>query len=184
MRPKKTGKLPEEFMRIRLALLALVLLVATSVRAQQTQLQDPVQSKELNTQAYIQLLRKDLRTNRELIVKEAMQLNEQQAGVFWPIYKEYASEQTKLGDEKQAIVTDYAQHFLTMTNEKADQLAQQVMQLDEKRMALREKYYGILKKSLPAIVVVRFFQIESQLQLLVDLQIASSLPIIEEADTK
>jgi hypothetical protein len=58
------------------------------------------------------------------------------------------------------------------------------MQLGVKRMALREKYYRIMKKSLPAIVVVRFFQIESQLQLLVDLQVASSLPIIEEADTK
>jgi hypothetical protein len=48
------------------------------------------------------------------------------------------------------------------------------MQLGVKRMALREKYYGIMKKSLPAIVVVRFFQIESQVQLLADLQIASS----------
>jgi hypothetical protein len=171
-------------MRIRLALLALAMMAATSVWAQQTKVQDPAQSKELNTQAYIQLLRKDLRANREVIVKEAMQLNEKQASVFWPIYKEYAAEQTKLGDEKQAIVTDYAQHFLTMTNEKADELAQRVMQLDEKRMALREKYYGIMKQSLPAILVARFFQVENQLQLLVDLQIASSLPIIEEADTK
>lgn len=171
-------------MRIRPAVLVLAMMAATSVWAQQTQVQDPAQSKELNTQAYIQLLRRDLRANRELIVKEAMQLNEQQSGVFWPIYKEYATEQTKLGDEKQAIVTDYAQHFLTMTNEKADALAQRVMQLDEKRMALREKYYGIMKKSLPAIVVARFFQVESQLQLIIDLQIASSLPIIEEADTK
>jgi hypothetical protein len=171
-------------MRIRLAVLVLAMMAATSVWAQQTQVQDPAQSKELNTQAYIQLLRGDLRANRELIVKEAMQLNEQQSGVFWPTYKEYAAEQTKLGDEKQAIVTDYAQHFLTMTNEKADALAQRVMQLDEKRMALREKYYGIMKKSLPAIVVARFFQVESQLQLIIDLQIASSLPIIEEADTK
>jgi hypothetical protein len=171
-------------MRIRLAVLLVTILSATGVWAQQTQVQDPAQSKELNTQAYIQLLRKDLRANRELIVKEAMQLNEQQASVFWPIYKEYAGEQTKLGDEKQAIVTDYAQHFLTMSNEKADELALRVMQLDEKRMALREKYYGIMKKSLPAIVVVRFFQVESQLQLIIDLQIASSLPIIEEADSK
>jgi hypothetical protein len=171
-------------MRIRLAVLVLAMVAATSVWAQQTQVQDPARSKELNTQAYIQLLRRDLRANRELIVKEAMQLNEQQSGVFWPIYKEYVAEQTKLGDEKLAIVTDYAEHFLTMTNEQADALAQRVMQLDEKRMALREKYYGIMKKSLPAIVVVRFFQVESQLQLIIDLQIASNLPIIEEADTK
>jgi hypothetical protein len=171
-------------MRIRLAILALAMLSATTLLAQETKVQDPAQSKELNTQAYIQLLRKDLRANNELIVKETMQLNEQQASIFWPIYKEYASEQTKLGDEKQAIITDYAQHFLTISNEKADELAQRVMQLDEKRMALREKYYGVMKKSLPAILVVRFFQVENQLQLLVDLQIASSLPIIEEADTK
>jgi len=171
-------------MRIRLAALTLALFAATGVRAQETRIQDPAQSKELNTQAYIQLLRSDVKAKKEAIVKEAMQLNDQQAGLFWPIYRQYDAEQTKLGDQKAAIVADYARNFLTMTNEKADELAQRVMQLDEKRMALREQYYGIMKQSLPAIVVVRFFQVEHQLQLLVDLQIASSLPIIEAADTK
>ena len=71
-----------------------------------------------------------------------------------------------------------------MTDAKADQLAQQVMQLDEKRMALREKYYATMKKALSPIVAVRFFQVEHQLQLLVDLQIASNLPIIEENDSQ
>jgi hypothetical protein len=182
--PEENGNPPEESMRIRLAALTLALMAAASLQAQETKLQDPAQSKELNTQAYIQLLRTDLKTSKEQIVKEAMQLNEQQAAAFWPIYREYDAAQTKLGDEKLAIVTDYAQNFLTMTNEKADELAQRVMQFDEKRMALREKYYGILKKSLPAILVVRFFQVENQIQLIVDLQIASNLPIIEAADPK
>jgi hypothetical protein len=43
---------------------------------------------------------------------------------LWPIYREYDAEQTKHGDEKLAVVGDYAQNFLTMTNEKAGDLAQ------------------------------------------------------------
>jgi hypothetical protein len=171
-------------MRIRLAAVALALLAATSVWAQGTKVQDPSQSRELNTEAYIQLLRMDMKLKKEQIVKEAMQLNDQQAAIFWPIYHEYDAAQTKLADERLAIIADYAQNFLTMNDDKADELAQQVMQHDEKRMALREKYYGILKKSLPAILAVRFFQVENQIQLIVDLQIASNLPIIEAADIK
>ena len=66
-------------------------------------------------------------------------------------------------------------------DEKADQLAQRVMALEDQRMALRRKYYELMKKALPTVLVVRFFQVENQIQLIVDLQIASNLPIIEEA---
>jgi hypothetical protein len=48
-------------------------------------------------------------------------------------------------------------------------------------MAFRRKYYELTKKALPIVLVVRFFQVENQIQLIVDLQIASNLPIVEEA---
>jgi len=168
-------------MRIRLIVAVLVLTAATGLWAQEKKVQDPAESKELNDQAYIRLLRTDLKAKKEQIVREAMQLNDQQAAAFWPIYRDYDAELTKLGDEKLAIVQDYAQSFLSMTNEKADQLAQRVMALDDQRIALRKKYYELMKKALPTVVVVRFFQVENQIQLLVDLQIASNLPIIEGA---
>jgi hypothetical protein len=55
------------------------------------------------------------------------------------------------------------------------------MTLDDQRLALRRKYYEALKNVLPTVLVVRFFQLDSQIQMLIDLQIASNLPIIEEA---
>jgi hypothetical protein len=169
-------------MRIRLTITILALMTATGLRAQDKKIQDPAESVELNDQAYIRLLRSDLRAKKEQIIKESMQLNDQQAAAFWPIYKQYDAEQTKLGDEKLAIVHDYAQDFLSMSDQKADQLAQRVMTLDEQRLALKKKYYEILKKALPTVLVVRFFQVENQIQLLVDLQIASNLPIIEQTE--
>ncbi|MGB7750901.1 MAG: hypothetical protein WCF88_05060 [Candidatus Acidiferrales bacterium] len=181
-------------MSVRFAALALALILAlaaaaTGLPAQQTQapgthVQDSARSRELNTDAYIQLLRADLSAKKTQIVRETMELSDQQAPIFWPIYRQYQAEQSKLTTEKLAIVTDYANNFSTMTDEKADQLAQQTIELDQKRMALREKYYGTMKKALSPVIAVRFFQVEHQLQLIVDLQIAANLPIIEQNESQ
>jgi hypothetical protein len=82
------------------------------------------------------------------------------------------------------IIQDYAKDFMTMDDAKADELAQWVMALDEQRTALCKKYYQAMKKVLPTVLVVRFFQLGNQLQMLIDLQIASNLPIIEESPAK
>jgi len=156
----------------------------TTLYAQEKHVKDPSESQLLNTQTYIELLSSDLNAQRRQIVNETMQLDDKQARIFLPIYNEYEAELDKLGDEKLAIIQEYATNFLTMTNEKADELAQRVMALDDQKMALRRKYYDLMKKSLPAILVVRFFQVENQIQLLVDLKIASNLPIIEATDQK
>ena len=158
--------------------------VAVTLLAQDTHIKDPSESQELNTQAYIQLLRTDLNTQKEQIVKETMQLDDKQARSFWPIYKDYEADLDKLGEEKLEIIQEYAASFMNMTNEKADELAQRAMALDDQKMVLRRKYYDLMKKSLPAILVVRFFQVETQIQLLVDLKIASNLPIIEAANQR
>jgi hypothetical protein len=169
--------------RVIVAALALTIATGLWAHAQEKgkKVQDPAESRELNNQAYIRLLRADLKTSKERIIKEAMQLSDQQAAAFWPVYREYDAEQTKLGDQKLAIVNDYSQNFMTMNDEKADQLAHRAIALDEQRMALKRKYYELMKKALPTVLVVRFFQVENQIQLIVDLQIASNLPIIEEA---
>jgi len=163
--------------------LLLICTAATSLWAQQAHVQDPNESKELNTQAYIQLLRSDMRSDKQQLVKEAMQLNDQQSAVFWPIYKEYDKDLAALRDIKLAIVKDYADNFMTMNDAKADAIAQKVMELDQKKLALRKEYYGKMKAVLPAVLAVRFFQIDNQIQMLIDLQIAANLPIIEEGET-
>ena len=173
-------------MNFRLVFLALgfSVVVATALSAQEKHIKDPSESQVLNTQTYIELLRTDLNAQKRQIINETMQLDDKQARIFWPIYNDYEADLDKLADERLALVQDYAANFLTMTNEKADELAQRVMALDDQKMAFRRKYYDLMKKSLPAIVVVRFFQVENQIQLLVDLKIASNLPIIETADQK
>jgi hypothetical protein len=168
-------------MRIRFTVAVLVVVAATGLWGQDKKLQDPAESKELNEQAYVRLLRSDLKIKKEAIVKEDMQLTPAQAAAFWPIYRDYDAEQNKLIDQRLAVFHDYAQNFMTMNDEKADQLAQKVMALDDQRLALRKKYYQLMKAAIPTVLVVRFFHVENQIQSLLDLQIDSNLPIVEQA---
>jgi hypothetical protein len=65
-----------------------------------------------------------------------------------------------------------------MTDEKADALIQKAMDYQKQRSELLAKYYERMKQALGAVGAARFLQVEHQLLLLIDLQIASSLPIV------
>jgi len=146
-------------------------------------------------QSHRKVLQKNLTRTRKLIETidktilhlkgtKKMKSKEMFAGFSVAAGDDRFGEQTKLGDQKLALIQEYAHDFLDMTNEKASTLAHRAMELDDQRLALRHKYYNVLAKALPAVLVARFFQLDNQIQLVVDLQIASNLPIIEEAPPK
>jgi hypothetical protein len=140
-------------------------------------------TQDQNLRADIELLRSDVRADKAKIMGVMMQLDDKDAAVFWPIYREYESELAKLYDEKVAGIMDYADHYLQMTDAKADDLATRALQWEDRRTELKKKYYERFKKSLSPITAARFLQVENQLLMLVDLQVASSLPIIEASET-
>ena len=128
---------------------------------------------------FIELLRQDLKTQKVAIITEAMDFTEVESNTFWPVYRKYDFELTKLGDENLAIIKDYAANYENMTNEKAKELMDRSIKYREDVLKLRKKYFKEFQKVLPAIKAARFMQVENQIGLLVDLQIASELPLVE-----
>ena len=96
-----------------------------------------------------------------------------------PVYREYVFELTKLGDARIALIKDYAQHYKSMTDEKAKELMKEVFKLEGKRTKLKKRYFKKLDRVLASKTVAKFFQLENQINLLIDLQIASELPLIK-----
>jgi hypothetical protein len=140
-------------------------------------------AQDQNLRADIELLRSDVRADKAKIMAAMMQLDDKDAAVFWPIYREYESELAKLYDEKVTGIMDYADHYLEMTDAKADDLATRALQWEDQRTDLKKKYYERFKKALSPILAARFLQVENQLLMLVDLRVASSLPIVEASET-
>ncbi len=142
--------------------------------AESTQTDD----QKKNTDAYIALMRRDVRQEKSEIMGSVMVLNAQDAAKFWPIYSAYDAELTKLNDQRVENIKEYARAYNDMTDVKADELIQKSLAYQKQRAELLAKTYDQIKEALGAITAARFAQVEHQLLLLIDLQIAAALPIV------
>ena len=161
---------------------ALVVLLATAgVAAAQSSGPQDAETKTLNLAAYAELLRSDVRTQKIAILTEVMGFTEAEDKAFWPIYREYDLEMSKLADERVRMIRDYAADFATITDERAASLAATALDLEARRNAAKAKCYERVKTALSPRTALRFLQVEHQLQLLIDLQIAAALPVAPAA---
>ena len=137
------------------------------------------ETQEANFKAYVELLRRDLNKDKVSILTEMMDLSSDEAAKFWPAYNAYDKELTKLRDERIAFIRMYAENYGILTDEKVVQIVNGMIDLEIRRAQIRKQHFQSMRKTLPTKLVARFLQIESQIEKLVDLQIASSLPIVE-----
>jgi len=129
---------------------------------------------------YVSLLRKDLRSGKKQLVAANMTLTDTEATKFWPIYDKFTAEQTKLYDERVAVIKDYAANFNTLTNATAASLNQRSIAVDQGLTALRVKYLPLVAKVLPGKKSALFFQLDKRIGLLIDLQLAVGIPLVEQ----
>jgi len=163
------------------AAVAVTMLSAGVGLAQTAQAQapaDPAKTRAEMDKA-IDSLRKDVRAGKADILGKTMALDSTQAAAFWPIYKQYEAEAQTLGNERVAIIQDLAEHWNSLDDTKAKGLLERQLAFEDKRLALTKKYKDEMLKVLPAKTVARFLQVDSRLNKLVDLSIASDIPLVQ-----
>lgn len=127
----------------------------------------------------IKLLRKDLQSARKQIVAANLPLTDVQAQKFWPVFEDYTAEIVKINDAKVAVIKDYAANYQNLTDAQAHNLLQRSTATDQALLELRTKYIPIFEKVLPAKMVARFFQVDKRIGTIMDLQLASEIPLVE-----
>jgi len=135
------------------------------------------QTQTKNLAEYAELLRSDVRAQKVAILTEVMDFTDEESAAFWPIYRDYDLEMSKLGDERVALIADYARNYDALTDDMADKLATRAMDLETRRNAAKAKAYDRVKKALSPKRALQFLQVEQQLLQIIDLQISASLPI-------
>jgi hypothetical protein len=155
-----------------------ILAMAGSLAMAQTS-PTPEQTQEANLKAYIGMMRKDLKEDKVAILTELMALGPDEAAKFWPVYNEYDVALTKLADERIAFIRLYAANYPGLSDEMATKIATGMMDVEGRRVELRKQYFPRVSQALTAKGAARWLQIEAQIEKVVDLQILSSLPIVE-----
>ena len=92
----------------------------------------------------------------------------------------YAEYQIKLMEQRLGeltLISNYAENYKNMTNENSDKLMTQWSTVEEAEVALKKEYMAKFKKVMPSVDVIRYFQIENRLQLVIELRRAKAIPL-------
>jgi len=152
------------------------LLTATSAIAQAAASQDNAVVSDQD----IQLLRQDLRSQKKQLVASNLKLTDAEATKFWPIYDQYTAELSTINNDKYAVIKEYTNNYGSMTDAQALSLMTRSLAVDDSVAKLRMKYVPIVNKVLPGAKTATFFQIDRRVTMLIDIQLASALPLIQD----
>jgi hypothetical protein len=132
----------------------------------------------------IALLRQDLKTQKVEIMTASLPLTEKEAKAFWPIYRDYDNELSKLGDRRIASMKKIFENYQKMDEPTAQQLVKESFSITRGRTDLLEKYCKRIAKEVGPLAGARWLQIESEILTLVDAQIMDQMPLVKLGPAK
>jgi hypothetical protein len=123
------------------------------------------------------LLRQDLRAKKMQVIGENMSLSDTEAQKFWPVYNHYVKDLQEVNNQKYALLKQYAQMWSTMTDQDAVIYVRNWLEADGQAQALRVKYVPLVNQVLPGKKAATFFQLDRRLNMIIDLQLFSQIPL-------
>ena len=129
--------------------------------------------------AALEAARADLRAERTQLFADNLKLTPAQADRFWPLYREYSTKRAALGDERLAIITDYAAAYPNVGDAKAAELVARSIKLEREVTDLRIDYANKIGKVLPPATLMRFLQIDRRVDSVIEMELQRVIPVVE-----
>ena len=173
--------MPKKNLAVLLIVVSAMLLATVPVYAQSSQSVPGASAAPptASSDQQLQMLRQDIQAQRKQITAANMPLTPDEATKFWPLYDQYRQEASKNGDERWALIKDYADNYQTMTDAQAQDYIKREAANEQKVIALRLKYVPIFEKVISAKKTALFCQIDHRVDLMIQLQLASQIPMVD-----
>lgn len=117
---------------------------------------------------------------KKQVVADFVEPSEAQNEIFWKIYDEYETKRRELGKQRLELLKLYAEEYLTMTAEQADEWTRSVIDLQKKTDALIVSYYGMIKKDTDGLLATQFYQIENYILTYIRMHVLQDVPFVKK----
>jgi hypothetical protein len=124
-----------------------------------------------------QLLVSQIQTDKRAIVLSSLGLTDAEVAAFTPIYDKYQGEMKKVFTRSGEILNKYASNYDSMTDDAAEDILKEALEVREDRNDILKNYANRLGKKLPATKVLRWVQIENKLESVLAAQAARIVPL-------
>ena len=82
------------------------------------------QDQEPTIDSTIAVVRANMQADRTTLITTGMNFNEKEGAAFWPIYKQYEYERSRLDDGRVAVIKEYTQKYPNLTDAEAKAMAE------------------------------------------------------------
>ncbi len=127
----------------------------------------------------MQILREKIHADKKLLVATNLNLTENEAKEFWPVYDKYQKELMALNDRALRNIDGYAANADKMTDDLAKKIVKDYLAIENDRQKLRQSYLSKFAKALPYMKVMRYYQIENKIQAVINYEAAKRIPLVE-----
>ena len=136
--------------------------------------------EEENLQAILDLMRSETNPYKIRTINQVMALTGPEAEKFWPLYQQYEKKLATIGERGMTFMRGFLELQATRTQNKKrwNDLAGKWIKLKQDRLALWAKYQKKISKAISAYRAAQFLQVEHQMALFTDLNIAAEMPVI------
>jgi len=129
----------------------------------------------------IEIVHEKLKADKKLIVAKYMELTESEAKRFWPVYEEYQTNLQKIHERMGSLLKSYAAEYRnkSLTDEKAKKLIDDWLAIERDDAAQRKSQVPNILKALPAKKAARYMQIENEYRMLLNYDLAATVPLAQ-----
>jgi hypothetical protein len=137
----------------------------------------PVLADDVTLNQFVELLKTDIRAQaKDNIRKGMVTFTAEEAKLFWPTYDAYMAELGNFLDARVALIAAYAENYDKITDAKAQELLDRRFEQLKLRDRMDVKYRPQFAKALSPRRLVRFYQIQHELEVLIEIRAVSQIP--------
>jgi len=133
------------------------------------------------TASDMQILAQKIKADKKLVVAANMQLSEEEAKGFWPVYEAYQKDLVGINKRLLGVIKSYAEVYNKgpVSDEAAKKLINQAIAVEEAEVKLKRSYVPKLEKVIPGVKVARYIQIENKIRAVAKFELAAQIPLVE-----
>lgn len=162
---------------LSIGLLALAL-VAGPAAAQETAPAAAAEGDIADAPHTMAQFRDELQRFETEVVSKTMSFSTDEATAFWPVFKQFQAEQREIIDGQIAAVTEYAEHYATLSEDDAVAYVEALLERDQRIHDLRIKYLAEYGRVIGRNKAARVIQISRRVGLASQAKLSEVIPLV------
>ena len=133
------------------------------------------------TASDMQILAQKIKADKKLVVAANMQLTEDEAKGFWPVYEAYQKDLQGINQRLIGAIKRYADAYNKgpVSDEAAKKLINEAIAIEDAEVKLKRSYVPRLEKVIPGMKVARYIQIENKIRAIGKYELAAQIPLVQ-----